>query len=688
MRAYSCVMHAPGRGSRLAREKSPYLLQHAGNPVDWYPWGDEAFARALAEDKPVFLSIGYATCHWCHVMERESFMHAGVAAALNADFVCIKVDREERPDVDHLYMTAMQAMGMGGGWPLNVFLAPGRRPFWGGTYFPPSTTRGRTGLLELLPRIAEAWRTQREQVQGTGEQIMALLDSMGSPTHEPQPVAELAARTVAFLEREHDDACGGFGGAPKFPSPGNLTFLLQRWALGADGAETARRMVLTQLEAMRANGLHDHLGGGFHRYATDREWRIPHFEKMLYDQALLADVYLDAFRATGDSRWAETARGVFAYVERDLTSPEGAFRSAEDADSEGEEGRFYAWTPAELADALGPDDAALFAFHHGVTSHGNFEHGTTVLHEAHAAPDAVTAARLVTLRERLRGVREARPRPLCDDKILVAWNGLMIAALAKGARVLHEPAFAERASRAAEFVWTQLRSADGTLWRRWREGEAAHAAQLDDHADLALGLLELFVTTQEPRWLERAGVIVERMIAGFWDASAGAFHDAAAQRDGLPRLRTGFDGAELAPNSVAAEVLWRMANLCGRDDWRAHAERVFAYHARRLAPAPWAMPRMLAVMERAGVALRHVTIVGELDDPQVRSMFEAVVARLRPDVEVVVVQRDTREALQRLVPLATMLPERVERALAVVCVGQTCQAPVHETSALVAALET
>ena len=255
-------MHAPDATSRLAREKSPYLLQHAGNPVDWYPWGDEAFARARAEDKPVFLSIGYATCHWCHVMERESFMHAGVAALLNADFICIKVDREERPDVDHLYMTAMQALGQGGGWPLNVFLTPDRRPFWGGTYFPPSTTAGRPGLMQLLPRLAEAWRTQREQVLGTGEQVIGLLGSLGSPSAEPQPIAELAARAAVFLEREHDDACGGFGGAPKFPSPGNLTFLLQRWARGEDGAETARRMVLGQLEAMRANGLHDVLGGG------------------------------------------------------------------------------------------------------------------------------------------------------------------------------------------------------------------------------------------------------------------------------------------------------------------------------------------------------------------------------------------------------------------------------------------
>ena len=681
-------MHAPDATSRLAREKSPYLLQHAGNPVDWYPWGDEAFARARAEDKPVFLSIGYATCHWCHVMERESFMHAGVAALLNADFICIKVDREERPDVDHLYMTAMQALGQGGGWPLNVFLTPDRRPFWGGTYFPPSTTAGRPGLMQLLPRLAEAWRTQREQVLGTGEQVMGLLGSLGSPSAEPQPIAELAARAAVFLEREHDDACGGFGGAPKFPSPGNLTFLLQRWARGEDGAETARRMVLGQLEAMRANGLHDVLGGGFHRYATDREWRIPHFEKMLYDQALLADVYLDAFRATGDARWADTVRGILAYVERDLTSPEGAFRSAEDADSEGEEGRFYTWTPAQLAEVLGPADAATFAFHHGVTTHGNFEHGSTVLFEAHAAADATTAATLAGLRERLREARTRRVRPLCDDKIVTAWNGLFIAALAKAARVLRDPSLADRAARAADFLWTHVRAEDGTLYRRWREGEAAHAGQLDDHADLAWGSFELFLATHEPRWLERVESLIETMLARFWDESAGAFFDAAANPDGLPRLRSGFDGAELAGNSIAAEVLWRAGTLMERPTWIAHAERVFAYHARRLAPVPWAMPRMLAAMARAAAPPRHVVLVGEADDPALRALQDALASRVRPDLDEVVVTDANRAALARLVPFAAALPASAGRATAFVCVGHACQAPVHEPSALVAALDT
>jgi uncharacterized protein YyaL (SSP411 family) len=521
---------APARTNRLAREKSPYLLQHATNPVDWYPWGDEAFARAKKEDKPIFLSIGYSTCHWCHVMERESFVNDDVAAVLNAGFIAVKVDREERPDVDRVYMNAMQAMGQGGGWPLNVFLTPELEPFWGGTYFPPSTRMGRMGLLQLLPQLSQAWREQRDQVVATGGQVLALLGSTSAAGGEAHPIAELADACAAHLERQHDDACGGFGGAPKFPSPANLTFLLARWSRGARGAETARRMVLAQLEAMRANGLHDHLGGGFHRYATDREWRIPHFEKMLYDQALLADAYLDGYRATGDARWAATARGVFEYVARDLSSPEGAFYSAEDADSEGEEGRFYAWTPHELERELGADTASLFASHYGVTERGNFEHDTTVLHEVHAPADAETAARLAEARQRLLAARALRVRPHRDDKVITAWNGLMIAALAYGARTLAEPRYAERAEAAAEFVWTRLRGADGALSRRWRDGEAACAGQLDDHAYFARACHELYAATHDPFWLERAEMITEIMLARFWDEKDGGLFDSPSQR--------------------------------------------------------------------------------------------------------------------------------------------------------------
>ncbi len=683
-------MHSPpsAHSNRLAREKSPYLLQHATNPVDWYPWGEEAFARARAEDKPIFLSIGYSTCHWCHVMERESFTNEIVAAALNADFVPVKVDREERPDVDRLYMSAMHALGQGGGWPLNVFLTPELEPFWGGTYFPPTSVHGRPGLLELLPRLAAAWRDQRQQIEGAGEQVMTLLGTMARPSGEARATAELADTCATFLEREHDDACGGFGNAPKFPSPGNLHFLLRRWARGAHGAETARRMALAQLEAMRANGIHDHLGGGFHRYATDREWRIPHFEKMLYDQALLADAYLDAHRATGEARWADTARGVFEYLARDLTAPDGAFWSAEDADSEGEEGRFYAWTPAQLREVLGDEDGALFAHHYGVTDRGNFEHGTTVLYEAHAAADDATRAGLAQPRARLLAARATRVRPHLDDKVLTAWNALMVAALAHGARALGQPEYAERAARAAEFVWTRLRAADGSLLRRWRDGEAAFAGQLDDHAYFAHACLELFTATHAPVWLERAAGVTESMLARFWDDEDGGFFESpAGEASGLPRLKDAFDGAELAGNSVAAEVLWRLGTLLERPGWLERAARTFEFHARRLASAPWAMPRMVAAMERAATPPRHVVIAGERERDDTRALLAVYESRLRPDQDLVVVSDATRAALARWAPFTAALPMRDGRATAYVCVDHACQLPVHEPEALAALLD-
>ena len=691
--------HSPAkpRTNRLAREKSPYLLQHASNPVDWYPWGEEAFARARAEDKPIFLSIGYSTCHWCHVMERESFENDDVAAALNADFVPVKVDREERPDVDRVYMTAMQALGQGGGWPLNVFLTPGLKPFWGGTYFPPSSAMGRPGLVELLPRLAQVWREQRDQIESTGEQVMALLASLSRAGGDAEGTAAIADACARALEQANDSTFGGFGAGQKFPSPGNLYFLLRRSARRSPGAETARGMALAQLEAMRANGLHDHLGGGFHRYATDRAWRIPHFEKMLYDQALLADAYLDAFRATREPRWADTARGVFAYVARDLTSSDGAFWSAEDADSEGEEGRFYAWTPAQLAEALGDDAARLFAHRYGVTERGNFEHGTTVLHEAHSLGETAAAfglsesdaaQALDRARATLLAVRSRRVRPHLDDKVITAWNGLMIAALAYGARTLGDPELAARAERAAEFVWTRLRAADGSLLRRYRAGEAAFPGQLDDHAYFARACLELFAATQEPRWLERAASVTETLLARFWDDADGACFDSPEDANGVSvRLKDGFDGAELAGNSVAAEVLWRLGTLLERDDWRRRAERSFAYHARRLSPAPNAMPRMVAIMERAGTPPRHVVIAGTRGREDTRSLVREYETRLRADDDLVVASDDTRAALAKLVPFAAALPERDGRATAYVCVDHSCRLPVHEPAQLATLLD-
>jgi len=690
--------HAP---NRLVHEKSPYLLQHAHNPVGWYPWGEEAFEKARRQDKPIFLSIGYSTCHWCHVMERESFEDTEVAALLDEHFVPVKVDREERPDVDRLYMSAMQAMGMGGGWPLNVFLTPELEPFHGGTYFPPRTRGGRMGMVELLPRVADAWRTDRESIVASGAQVLQVLGSLAEPERAALSYPQLAAEAYGWLERAHDASEGGFGNAPKFPSTVNLDFLLRYWQRDPASRAGARDMALRQLGAMQAGGIHDQLGGGFHRYSTDREWLVPHFEKMLYDQALIAGAYLDGFRVSGEPRLAEAARGVFAYVARELTSPQGAFWSAEDADSEGEEGRYYVWTPAELEAVLGAEDARLFAHRYGVTPQGNFEHGASILFEAHSLEASAQAhglapeearRRLGDARASLLQARSQRVRPHLDDKVLTAWNGLMIAACAQGARVLGEPELATRAARAADFVWEHLREGGdapaGALLRRWRLGEAAGAGQLDDHAYYARGCIELHAATQEPRWLARALTVTQAMLARFWDETSGACYESPA---GDPRVRVrmkdGFDGAEMAGNSVAAEVLVRLAGFTGDAELASKAAATFAYHARRLAGNAWAMPRLLAAMDIAEYPPRHVVIVGERDAADTHALCAVAAAQAAFSDELLVVEEGSRPAWQELAPFAAQLPLRDGHATAYVCVDRSCRLPVTDPAALAEQLQ-
>ncbi|HVP15139.1 MAG TPA: thioredoxin domain-containing protein, partial [Terriglobales bacterium] len=456
--------------NRLIREKSPYLLQHAHNPVDWYPWGEEAFARARVERKPILLSIGYSTCHWCHVMERESFEDIAIAERLRRSFVAIKVDREERPDIDRLYMTAAQAMGLGGGWPLNLFLTPEAEPFYGGTYFPPEPRHGRPSFRQILESVERAWAEQPARIEESGRRVLEALAGLdrvaGSGSAAPRS-EELFEEAYRHFEQTFDSRDGGFGSAPKFPTAVNLEFLLRVGTREPARAETALEMVARQLDAMRAGGIHDHLGGGFHRYSTDARWLVPHFEKMLYDQAQLASICLDAFQVTGRAEYAETSRGIFGYVMRDLSAgrpagdglgASGAFCSAEDADSEGEEGRFYVWTPGEVAAVLGGDEATLFDFVYGVSPAGNFERGAAILSLVRTNAEAArrfglgeeeVARRLEADRARLLEARGRRVRPSRDDKVIASWNGLMISALARGARVLDDPSLAARAAEAA-----------------------------------------------------------------------------------------------------------------------------------------------------------------------------------------------------------------------------------------------
>jgi uncharacterized protein YyaL (SSP411 family) len=695
---------APGRRkpNHLIHEKSPYLLQHAYNPVDWYPWGEAAFEKARIENRPIFLSIGYSTCHWCHVMERESFEDDSIAALLNRDFVAIKVDREERPDVDRLYMSSMQALGAGGGWPLNAFLTPDLKPFFGGTYFPPRSIPGRIGLLELLPRVHEAWMTQREQIEKTGAQVF---DALSASAATPGPRAGGAAADTLFVQCErslaasYDEVHGGFGGAPKFPTVVNLDFLWRRWALDPATHGDARIMAERQLDAMLAGGIHDQLGGGFHRYSTDANWLVPHFEKMLYDQAQLAGAYLDAWLATGHEHYAAAARDVFEYVARDLSAPEGGFYSAEDADSEGEEGRFYVWTPGEIESALPAQDAALFCDAYGVTREGNFEGGTSILHvvrplaetaRRHRMEPAEAERRLAHARATLFAVRAQRVRPHRDDKVLACWNGLMISAFARGGRALDDPALTERARAAAAFAWSHLWNADAhALARRWRDGEAGGAGQLDDYADLALGFLDLYQASHDPVWLERSVTLTEQMMSRFYDEKEGGFFESPAGDASIRlRLKDDFDGAEIAGNSVAAEVLARLAGVLDRAPWRARANATFEAYAHRLATHPAAMPRMLAAMMLDRSEERHVVIAGDPARDDARRMIREFDRRFLPaDLLLVTTPGARADSLRRLAPFAAALPELEGHATAYVCVHYACQLPTTDPGAFGAQLD-
>ena len=685
--------------NRLIREKSPYLLQHAYNPVDWRPWGEEALAEARREDKPIFLSIGYSTCHWCHVMERESFEDDSIAALLNRWYIPIKVDREERPDVDRIYMTAMQAMGMGGGWPLNVFLTPGLEPFYGGTYFPPRSLPGHPGMMDVLPRVHEAWTTQRADLERTGAHVLEALDTLARPDTAAAAVDTLIDGAWHGLTSVYDREHGGFGGAPKFPSTVNLDLLERIAARDPARRSAALEMVTRQLDAMRGGGIHDHLGGGFHRYSTDATWLVPHFEKMLYDQALIATAYLEAYQATGNAAYAATARDVFAYVERDLGSREGGFDSAEDADSEGEEGKFYVWTPGELERVLGAEDARVIALRYGVTPTGNFEHGASILHEARSIESvaaelglepAEAERRLADAGSRLLAARSQRPRPHRDDKVLVAWNGLMISALARGARVLGEPALARRAARAADFVWERLWNPERReLARRWRDGEAGGQGQLDDYAYYAAGLVELYAATFEPRWLERAVEVTEAQIARFWDEHDGAFFESPAGDPSIRvRMKDGFDGAEMAGNSIAAATLQKLAVLLDRADWRERAARTDRYYARRLAPQPLAMPEMLVAMDAARGAPRHVVIAGDPEAADTRAMIREFDRRFLPgDLLLVADGGERQRRLAALAPFVGPLTRKGGRATAYICVDYACRLPTTDLETFVAQLD-
>jgi uncharacterized protein YyaL (SSP411 family) len=706
--------------NRLAAERSPYLLQHASNPVDWYPWGDEAFARARAENKPIFLSIGYSTCHWCHVMEHESFEDATIASALNDSFVSIKVDREERPDVDRVYMTFVQATTGAGGWPMSVFLTPELKPFYGGTYFPPMSRWGRPGFIDLLHEIARAWTSERGRIEDIASTLTerlreATADGREAAADAPPPASWLDDGVNQYV-RTFDRTCGGFGGAPKFPRPSELLFLMREHA--RTGSGNARLASLETLRAMAFGGMRDHVGGGFHRYSVDRAWRVPHFEKMLYDQAQLVMAYVEAAQIARDPFYAVVAEDTLEYVRRDLASPEGAFYSAEDADSvppelaaepgaRRREGAFYLWTEEELDLLLG-DDSRIVKLRFGVLPSGNAPEdphgeftGRNILHTAATVEeiarqtgreDAEVVEALGRARPIMFYARAQRPRPHLDDKVLTAWNGLMIAAFARASRVLVEhpraSLFLETARRAARFIRERLWDADSrTLCRRYRDGEAAIDAYCEDYACLVWALLELFQADGDPGWLDWAVKLHARQDELFADPRGGWFSTTGEDPTVLLRLREDYDGAEPAAASVAASnALW-LAHLTGREEFRVSAARALTQLQVRGEGAARVAPFMASVLSAWHAGVRQIVIAGDPAGADTRALLAVVASAYMPFHLVIPVNSTVDPApLRELLPLVAEMRPRNARATAYVCQDFRCEAPADTPEALRALL--
>lgn len=684
--------------NRLGREKSPYLLQHAHNPVDWYPWCKEAFIKAKAENKPIFLSIGYSTCHWCHVMARECFEDVEVAALLNEHFVSIKVDREERPDLDQIYMDACQMLTGRGGWPLSVFLTPAKKPFFAGTYFPKHSRFGITGLMELLPRLASLWKHKREQVVETAGQLLQAIAEQGrTSAGETLPGAEILDQAFSTLGNSFDERYGGFGTAPKFPMPHQLAFLLRYWK--RTGNAKALQMVTVTLKKMGRGGIFDQIGFGFHRYSTDETWLAPHFEKMLYDQALLAIAYLEAYQASAEPEFAQTARAIFEYLLRDLRLPEGAFSTAEDADTGGEEGRFYLWSPAEITGVLGEESGRLIIEYFGVTEKGNFEKGSNILHRPHepgqfAAAKGLDPAAFQTLIDQsiiqLREARSSnRERPFRDDKILTSWNGLAIAALARGAAVLGEGRFAEAAAAAAAFIRGKLVAPGGRLLRRYRDGEAAFAAYLDDYAFLVWGLLELYQATFNTGHLEWAISLNEKMLALFGNRNGALQFVGHDQTETLPAHTSVLDGAIPSGNSVAVLNLFKLSRLTGRQDWSERGEAILRACSSDLNSSPSSLTYLLAALDFILGPAAELVIAGDPGTFEVEKMAAVVRRPFHPNLVLLNYPSTApgKDAIETFAPFTGPLTVSHGEATAYLCRDHSCLPPVYSATALEAMLE-
>jgi len=687
--------------NRLAKEKSPYLLQHAHNPVDWYAWGEEAFAKARSEDKPIFLSIGYSTCHWCHVMERESFENETVAAVLNRDFVPVKIDREERPDIDRIYMLFVQATTGSGGWPMSVWLTPDLHPFYGGTYFPPDNRYGRPGFLTLIEHLAKAWKEDRARVLSSASETVEQLRNYADPGAATSALDRSAVDSCFFgFRRIYDSKWGGFGSAPKFPRPAVFHFLLRyyQWAKNQEALE----MTVHTLKEMARGGMNDQLGGGFHRYSVDERWFVPHFEKMLYDQAQLATSYLEAYQITRQPELAQTALDIFEYVLRDMTHPEGGFFSAEDADSvidasdphEKGEGAFYVWTESEIDAALGPDMAPFVKAHYGVRSRGNVESdphgefpGKNILYEAKPLSDEERML-LPVAKSLLFEARKAHIRPGLDDKILTSWNGMMISAFAKGAQILDEPKYAEAAKRSATFLLRKMYDPETvTLKRRFRDGDAAVPGFLDDYACFATAMADLYETNFETYYLDLAVQLATRMCELFEDTEGGGFFATTpGGKDVVLRLKEDYDGAEPSGNSIAIALLLRLHAITAREAFLESAGKALQALSPRLLRGPAGVPQLMSAYLTTLSPHQQVVLAGSRAD--LARMLKALRQHFLPSaVTLMIDSDDAREDLARYQPQIAEMTPVGGRASAYVCENYACQLPVCDVADLERLLE-
>ena len=693
-----------GKANRLITEQSPYLLQHAHNPVDWYPWGDEAFALAKKEDKPIFLSIGYSTCHWCHVMAHESFENAEIAAIMNKWFICIKVDREERPDIDQMYMAATQSMTGSGGWPMSLFLFPDGRPFWAATYIPPVQKYGQPGFPEIMEAVNTAWTTRRDELEQSAAGLINAIRGTGQKTAAAVQDS-VSKRAFASLVQSFDTRASGFGKAPKFPRPVNLSFLFQYWF--ETGDDKARDMALATLKAMAHGGMYDQLGSGFHRYSVDGQWRVPHFEKMLYDQSQLVDSYLDAYQITGDAQYADTARRVLQYVLRDMRDPAGGFYSAEDADSDDPytpgnhgEGAYYLWTEEDIVKTVGAADANIFNYCYGVKFDGNAPidphnefTGRNILFLEQTPQEAAKhfkqdvseiQASLERASQKLFAKREQRKRPHPDDKVLTSWNGLMIGALARGGAIIHDPEMVVAAQEAAVFIHEHLYDPKTKqLQRRYRQGKSGLSGQLDDYAFLVAGLIELYQVVQEPQLLQWTIDLTTTQIELFWDKKDNGFFDSLDDPTLAVRMKGDYDGAEPAANSIAAENLIKLGRLIDNKEWLDLAEKTINAFSHQLNSYPQALVRMLTVHSHLQAKPRQVVIAGKRGTAATKAMMDTVFSVFDPGRMVLLADgAENQQFLSQKMEFIQTVVMQNNKATAYVCRDNTCQMPTSDLKVL------